>query len=753
VFKRLKVSHAILLIAAVPMLAALFFAAAEVRGLRDRAAELERAAAVVELAGALSAAVHEQQKERGLSSGFIASDGAELREALTAQRALTDEAHAALGRVVPAQGALAAELAPILGRLSTLAELRDRIDALATPRAEAVAWYTELNGDMLGVAAQRVRDGVTAPLAADLAAYVEFLAAKDLAGLERAVGAAGFAAGAFGPELRDRMTALDAAQRASFRAFRRLARAERLSAFEALTTAAPWLEAAALRRAGLDGAAQAEAISPATWFEAATRRIETMKRFEDRLRDALAATLGALRAEADAAATRALAVAVAALSLAAALCVVAVLGVSRAFRKLIEAMSALAAGRLDADLPEPGAGEFGRAGAALRVFRDAATERRRMEAEAAERAAASARRAEAMEALGVSLRAAVEAAERGDLTVRVEARSGERDLDAIGAGVNQLLERVAHGLEETGRVLGRLAEGDLGDRARGEFDGAFRKLQGDVNGALDRLSDLMRSIASVGEEIEASSGEIARGANDTARQAEQQAVGLEQTAAAMEEMSSNVRANAANTGRASRLAAEAAAKAAQGRDVAAGAGDAMTAIQRSADRIVEIVSMIDSIAFTTNLLALNASVEAARAGEAGKGFAVVASEVRGLAGRSAAAAKDIRALVETAAEQVAGGVARISDTRAALTSIGESVEAASGSIREIEQATQEQAAGADEVAAAVSRMDQATQANAAAAEQGAAGAASLNQQAARLRGLIGGFRNVGGPTASRLAAE
>jgi methyl-accepting chemotaxis protein len=165
----------------------------------------------------------------------------------------------------------------------------------------------------------------------------------------------------------------------------------------------------------------------------------------------------------------------------------------------------------------------------------------------------------------------------------------------------------------------------------------------------------------------------------------------------------------------------------------------MAEIEASSKRITEIVSLIDSIAFTTNLLALNASVEAARAGEAGKGFAVVASEVRTLAQRSADAARDIRTLIEESASHVVSGVERVDRTRDALKGIITAIESVGATVGEITAAGREQASGVSEISSAISQMDQITQANAALAEEAASNAAALSEQAEILRRHLGAF--------------
>jgi methyl-accepting chemotaxis protein len=377
--------------------------------------------------------------------------------------------------------------------------------------------------------------------------------------------------------------------------------------------------------------------------------------------------------------------------------------------------------------------ELGSMARALKVFRDNGLRVQRLEEEKARERAAM--MADLQQAFGD----VVEAAVAGDFSHRVDRRFPDAELNALGDGLNRLVSTVADGLGETSGVMARLADGDLSARMGGAWSGAFATLQSDVNRSLESLSQLVVSIGDASADIHSATHEIASGAREVSMRAEQQAASLEETSATMEEMSATVKQNAENAARAEKLAREAAARAGEGGAVAGEAGAAMAEIEASSRRITEIVGLIDSIAFTTNLLALNASVEAARAGEAGKGFAVVASEVRTLAQRSADAARDIRALIEESAGHVEMGVERVQRTRAVLEGIIEAIRAVGTTVEDITAAGREQAAGVAEISTAIAQMDQITQANAALAEEAASNAASLSEHADQLRRQIGRF--------------
>jgi aerotaxis receptor len=237
-----------------------------------------------------------------------------------------------------------------------------------------------------------------------------------------------------------------------------------------------------------------------------------------------------------------------------------------------------------------------------------------------------------------------------------------------------------------------------------------------------------------------STKEIAAGNMDLSARTESQASSLEETASSMEELSSTVKQNADNAQQASQLVASASGVAAKGGDAVARVGATMGEINSSAKKIVDIIGLIDGIAFQTNILALNAAVEAARAGEQGRGFAVVASEVRTLAQRSAAAAKEIKILIDDSVSKVELGSRLVDDAGQTMTEIVDSVQRVAGIMNEIAGASREQSSGIEQVNQAVSNMDETTQQNAAMVEQAAAAAASLDEQAVQLAQAVSVFK-------------
>ena len=293
-------------------------------------------------------------------------------------------------------------------------------------------------------------------------------------------------------------------------------------------------------------------------------------------------------------------------------------------------------------------------------------------------------------------------------------------------------------------ALERLARGDLSARLDGELAPEFQTLQQNFNAALASLEDAMQAVGASTGAINAGADSIATAADDMARRTEQQAASLEETAAALDELTVAVRKSADGATQAAGLVTGARQEAEQSGQVMGEAVSAMNQIADSSGQISQIIGVIDEIAFQTNLLALNAGVEAARAGDAGKGFAVVASEVRGLAQRSAEAAKEIKALITASSRQVGEGVRLVGETGEALRRIIGRVEEVDGLVSEIAASSREQATGLNEVNTAVNQMDQVTQQNAAMVEEASAASQSLKSEMDVLLRLVAAFN--GGPS-------
>ncbi len=284
----------------------------------------------------------------------------------------------------------------------------------------------------------------------------------------------------------------------------------------------------------------------------------------------------------------------------------------------------------------------------------------------------------------------------------------------------------------SGDLSRRLAAHDRGDEV-GQLENALAEMQ-------EKLRDVVSRIRAATDEVTTASGEIASGGQDLSMRSEQAASNLQQTAASMEELTSSTRQTAVTANRARELAGNATSVAERGGVAVAQVVATMEAINVASRKIVDIIGVIDGIAFQTNILALNAAVESARAGEQGRGFAVVAAEVRALAQRSATAAREIKALIGDSVSKVESGSSQVREAGSTMDEIVANVQSVATMITEISAATSEQQGGINQIHTAVTHLDQMTQQNAALVEQSAAAAESLQEQAANLAGVVRIFR-------------
>lgn len=379
-----------------------------------------------------------------------------------------------------------------------------------------------------------------------------------------------------------------------------------------------------------------------------------------------------------------------------------------------------------------------------------------------------------------------DAADKGVLTNRADATKHQGDFRKIVEGINNTLDKVIGPLNVAASYVDRIAKGDIptpiSEQYNGEFNvlknnlntcidavnklvsdtnmlsaaaaeghvtvradvlqhqGDFRKVVEGVNATLETIVNPIITVKQAAEAINTAAGEIASGNQSLSQRTEEQASSLEETASSMEELASTVKQNAENAKQANQLAIEASNVAIKGGDVVGQVVSTMANINESARKIEDIISVIDGIAFQTNILALNAAVEAARAGEQGRGFAVVAGEVRNLAQRSAGAAKEIKELISDSVSKTTEGTVQVENAGKTMDEVVTSVKRVSDIIAEIAAASIEQSTGIDQVNTAVASMDETTQQNAALVEQAAAAAESLLEQANALNDAVGVFK-------------
>ncbi|MTW20419.1 Cache 3/Cache 2 fusion domain-containing protein [Allochromatium palmeri] len=334
----------------------------------------------------------------------------------------------------------------------------------------------------------------------------------------------------------------------------------------------------------------------------------------------------------------------------------------------------------------------------------------------------------------------LEAAVQGDFSRRLTLEGKTGFFHDLSDGLNRLVDILSAGLADVAQVLGAIAQGDLSRRIEADYAGTFGQLKDDTNLTVERLREVVEGIKDSTDAINTAAAEIASGNSDLSARTETQAGTLEETASAMEQLSATVKQNAHHAQEANQLAQSSNQVAARGGEIVRRVVDTMGGIQDSSRQIADIIGVIDSIAFQTNILALNAAVEAARAGEQGRGFAVVAAEVRNLAQRSAQAAREIKTLIVGSVDQVDGGVNLAEQAGQTMTEIVDSFQQVTTLVTGIAVASREQSSGIEQISRAVTQMDEVTQQNAALVEEAAAAAESLEEQARSLARAVALFR-------------
>ncbi|MGB0661374.1 MAG: methyl-accepting chemotaxis protein [Mangrovicoccus sp.] len=760
--------------------------------------------------------IHEVQKERGASSGFLASKGMKFKDRLTDQRKVVDEQVTAMrreldlaqGRVKNPEFRLAIDAAQ--RALDGLEGLRTQIDLQTIARLEAVGQLTALNNAMISLVprlADRISDSAASGA---VLRHSILLAGKDLAGLERATGAAGFAAdGAFPAKVAAKFAELVSTQDTLFDAFS-LAGGPELAVVLADMRADPASqEVAKYRKIALSGDPVAtEEIEAGAWFDAITAKINLIKGVEEASGAEIQRFMDLAVEGAGAAIWYNLGFLLAILGSTAAVSALVITHVRRELREMINRVQSLAEGDIDSDIPEGELAEMRAISGALVAFQTREQEKLASLAKEAEdladAAKASRRVSDAVEQGDLSVRMrlgnfegavktlaegtnaildrveavvneqrakdraakadaealaqeqaravqdmslVVQAFSRGDFQKRLDLADKEGVIKELAQGVNQIAASAQEGMDQIRTSLLALSEGDVRQRMEGRFEGAYAEIQMALDGTLDRLTQVISEIESQASTIVQASDRMRDGTTDLQSRTEQQAATVEESAAATEQLTQAVESNSGNLEKCRDLAQSLREQTSSGVTIAGEAISAISQIESASDEMSKIVSVIEEIAFQTNLLALNASVEAARAGEAGKGFSVVATEVRSLASRCADASKQIGELISRNVQEVTSSSQKVRETGDALDQMRSRIDEVTALVEAVASSGREQALGVADLSRAMGLIDQTTQANAQLAHNNADIMDDLAKGGHRLEELVGLFTLEGSSSA------
>ena len=822
--------------------------------------EMGHLQSLVVVATRVGALVHELQKERGMSAGYLGSKGANFAKELPVQRDASDvrrkELATTLSGFDPAYfGAeLSSQLTEAKQMLDGLDEKRKGVTGLSMSGPEAIGFYTKTIASLLAIPAQLTELSSDKDIASQASAYGALLQAKERAGIERAILSNAFGADKFSPGMGGTLVRFirnAAEQDTWFTLFNQHATPDHAK-FAAATVQGAAVDAvSSMKQAAFDRINEASlGMDAKQWFAAATGRIDLMKTVEDRLASDLVA--GMQRLESSSTGTAWFYGIATLVALLAILLIVQRIS-SRIFAQIggepeaaVGFAHAVADDKLD-NVVDLATGDDSSILASMQRMQGQLRERIESERQIArenqririaldnvstgvmiadtDRTVIYANNAvvgvlreaqddirkqlpnfDASKLVGTNIdsfhkQPAHQAKLLGELTKthiahlqiggrhltvaanpviaadgqrlgavaewrdRTQEVNAEAELkDLLGAavqgdfgrriamedkqgffrdmadGMNQLMGIVSQSLEDIARVLNAVASGDLSQQIVTDYAGTLGQLKNDTNTTVERLRDVVGRIMVATEAINTASQEIAAGNADLSARTEEQASSLEETASSMEQINSTVRNNADNAYQAAELASSSNSAAEKGGAMVGRVVETMGGIQSSSKKIADIVGVIDSIAFQTNILALNAAVEAARAGEQGRGFAVVATEVRNLAKRSADAAKEIKGLIDESVGKVEGGVQLVHETGETIAEVVRAFKQLAQLVGGIATASREQASGIEQVSGAVTQMDEVTQQNAALVEEAAAAAESLEEQARGLREAVAMFR-------------
>jgi len=725
-FSKLKMRTKLILLVVVPLLGLLYFSITSTIEKANVSSEMGKLESLVTLSVKIGTLAHELQKERGMTAGFLGSQGVKFASELPAQRNATDKKVSELKQVLVTFNAdqfgpfLKNSLNEVLKNIDELSVKRGAISAQTIPAQEAVSYYTKTIDIFLNIPNQASTLSSDSHVSRLASAYAAMLLTKERAGQERAILTVVFAADKFTPEIFARFFSNASAQDVYIKVFNTYALDEQKEFYKNKISGPVVDEVAAIKKTTVERASEKSlGIDSGHWFKLITEKIELLKEVEDKLSGDLLKTTEQIKNNAQAAM-------IFYLALSAATLLITIFFATYLIRALLrqiggepdyaaEAVHKISAGDLSMDLVV-NAGDTSSLLYSMKVMQDS------------------------LRGIVAEIQQIVEASVQGDFSKKIDMSGKAGYTKELSELLNQLSTVTETGLSDVLRVANALAKGDLTQTISKDYPGTFGEVKTGVNGTVENLKQLVGEIKDATDTINTASKEIAAGNSDLSQRTEEQASSLEETASSMEELTSTVRQNAENAKQANQLAIGASDVAGKGGAVVSQVVVTMDSINESSRKIVDIISVIDGIAFQTNILALNAAVEAARAGEQGRGFAVVAGEVRNLAQRSAAAAKEIKTLIGDSVEKVEGGSKLVAQAGQTMEEIVSSIRRVTDIMSEITAASVEQSAGIEQVNLAITQMDEVTQQNAALVEEAAAAAEALEEQAQNLSVSVATFK-------------
>jgi methyl-accepting chemotaxis protein len=762
VLANLKIRNKLVLLLTLPLLGLLYFGG---QGIFEKAGvvrDMQSLETVAALAVRISALVHETQKERGASALYMGSKGSKFADELRTQRAATDQRVTALHALLRTfdskrySPAFQASLQEAMSALQRLEETRTAVSTLNVSADQAIGYYTAMHGAFLHAIAEMANLSRSATVAMRVSAYVNFLQAKERAGVERAVLGNTFAVGKFGPGMYQQFVTLVAEQQAYTGVFASFATPAQQQFYDQTLRQAAVQETERMRAIALAGStADGFGVEAPYWFDKQTEKINLLKTVEDKLSEDLVSTTTRLQQAAYSSQVIFIGMTIVALAVSLGFACIITRSISRPLGSMAEAASKIAQGDVDQQIDYMAKDETGVMAEAFRALvdyiRDVAsaaaalsrgdlsvTITAKSDQDVLSRNVMSANAA--LRGLVQETQSLLRSAQAGHLQSRGETGKFHGAYHDLLQGINDLLEAVVAPITEAAGVLERVARRDLRARMVGEYQGDFATIKQALNTAVENLDQGLTQVARSAEQVASASSQISSGSQHLSAGSTEQAGTLEEISSNLQELASMSQQNAANAQEARSLADKARHSGDQGTESMRRLSQAIDQIKSASDETAKIVKTIDEIAFQTNLLALNAAVEAARAGDAGKGFAVVAEEVRSLAMRSAEAAKDTARLIDQAVQKAGDGVSLNQEVLDNLQDIVGQVHKVSEVMGEIAAASEQQQHGVEQLNTAVGQLNQVTQQTAANAEEAASTAEELSSQATEMQHMVAAFQ-------------
>ena len=710
---KLSIKQKLILIMSIPLAIVILLAAKLTYDSYVNTQGLKKLEKVVVLSTKIGALVHETQKERGMTAGFLGSNGQKFKSELPYQREETSKKSEELSSFLnnfdkSVYGEeFNANLKEASDELKKIEDIRNSVTNLNIEAAKAIGYYTNTNTKLLNLISTITKLSNTARVSQDIVAYMNFLLSKERAGIERAIGTNTFAQDSFGAGMKERFLSLIAAQDSYMDVFLKIA-PEKSKEFYVQTVQGNSInEVIRMRSVALYQEKIADfEIEPSYWFEQITQKINQLKVVEDFLAQALTNTI--LKQKEDANFN---------------LIVFGILSAIGVALTLILARTIAFTILIDVDVVKKGLVDFfafinfEKEDINLKTV-DSQDELGMMSRIINENIENTKRNIQKDKELIKNTIAVANQINKGNLNTKISADSNNPALNDLKNIINEMLHTLNENIQNIMKVLNSYSKLDFRPKiSENDLEGVIKELEEDVNILRNVITETLVENKRSGMILGQNAQTLTHNMDKIANAANDQATRLEETAASLEEITSNIKNNTQTTVQMASFGDKLKNSATTGQLLATNTAKAMEDINAQTTAINEAITVIDQIAFQTNILSLNAAVEAATAGEAGKGFAVVAAEVRNLASRSAEAAKEIKTLVENAQMKTSDGKKIASSMIAGYHELNDNIEKTISLIDNVTNASKEQSIGMSQINDAVNNLDKITQQNATSASE------------------------------------